>query len=94
MDYTTLTKWTLTEWTDDMEAMARDKYVPMIMSVGATRVRMIRTGELTFSVVTDYKDEATAKAATAKIAEIRLGARSEFSMTMDDEASGSVFAEG
>ena len=39
-----------------MEALARDKFVPMIMSSGASKVQMVRTGDLSFSVVTEYED--------------------------------------
>ena len=42
MAYATLSSWTTTEWTDDLEAVARDKFVPLIMGVGATGVPLIR----------------------------------------------------
>ena len=63
MAYSTISHWTTTEWNDDLESIARDKFVPMILSVGAARVQMIQTGDMTFSVVTEYADEAAAKAA-------------------------------
>ena len=94
MAYATVSNWTTTEWTDELEASARDKFVPLIMSVGASRVQMIRTGELSFSVVTEYADEATANAAQSKIAEIRAQASGELSMTMITAAAGGVFATG
>jgi hypothetical protein len=50
MAYASISNWTTTEWNDELEAIARDKFVPLIMSVGASRVEMIRTGELSFSV--------------------------------------------
>ena len=46
-----------------MEAMARDQFAPLIMKVGAQSVDFIQTGDLTFSVVTKYADEATGIAA-------------------------------
>lgn len=94
MAYSTVSHWTATEWNDELEAIARDKFVPLIKSVGASRVQMIRTGDLTFSVVTEYSDEATANAALAKIAEIREQAAQELPMTMNSASAGAVFASG
>jgi len=94
MAYSTVSNWTATEWNDELEAIARDKFVPLIKSVGASRVQMIRTGELNFSVVTEYSDEASANAAQAKIAEIREQAAQELPMTMSSSSAGAVFAQG
>ena len=92
MAYSTISHWTATEWNDGLEAIARDKFVPLIMSVGAARVQMIRTGDLTFSVVTEYADEAAAMAAQERITEIRAQAADELPMSMDSTAAGGVFA--
>ena len=94
MAYSTISNWTATEWNDDLEAIARDKFVPLIMSVGASRVQMIRTSDLTFTVVTEYSDEAAGLAAQARITEIRGQAADELPMTMDGASAGSVFASG
>jgi len=94
MTYSTLSNWTTTEWNDELEAVARDKFVPLILGVGATRVQMIRTGGRSFSVVTEYPDEATANAASSKIAEIRSTATNELPMTMSSTTAGGVFANG
>ena len=94
MAYATLSSWTTTEWTDDLEAVARDKFVPLIMGVGATGVQMIRTGEYSFTVVTHYVDEDTALAAQEKIAQIRGTAADELPISMDGAAGGEVFASG
>ena len=92
MAYATVSSWTTTAWTDEMEAAAKDKFIPMIMSAGASRVQFIRTGDLSFSVVTEYSDEATADAAQAKITHIRAQASGEMPMSMSGTASGGVFA--
>jgi len=94
MSYATVSHWTTTEWTDEIEAIAREKFVPLIMSVGASRVRMIRTGDLSFCVVTEYSDAKSAEAAQNKIAEIRSQAASELPMTMADAHGGDIFAQG
>jgi hypothetical protein len=75
-----------------MEALAREKFVPMIMAVGADRVRMVRTGDHSFCVVTEYPDAATAQAAQARIAEIRAEATDEMPMTMASVEAGDIFA--
>jgi hypothetical protein len=94
MTYSTVSNWTTTEWNDELEAVARDKFVPLIMGAGASRVQMIRTGDLSFSVVTEYVDEAAANVAQAKITEIRSQAADELPMTMSSAAGGGVFANG
>ena len=92
--FSTISEWTTTERNDDLEAIARDKFVPLILSVGATRVQMIRTGEMTFTVVTEYADEAAAQAAQERIAQIRAQAADELPMSMSGTAAGGVFASG
>ena len=92
MSYSTLSHWECTEWTEQMEALAREKYVPLIMSVGASNVTMVRTGELSFSVLSQYADQATAEAAQAKIADIRAGATEELPMSMVSVTAGDVIA--
>ena len=94
MAYSAISNWTATEWNDGLEAIARDTFVPLIMSVGASRVQMIRTGDLTFTVVTEYADEASANAAQERIAEIRAKAADELPMMMDSASAGGVFASG
>tara|TARA_R110002124_G_scaffold65212_4_gene178530 strand:- start:5721 stop:6005 length:285 start_codon:yes stop_codon:yes gene_type:complete len=94
MAYAAISHWKATEWTDEMEAIARDTFVPLILSVGAQRVQMIRTGDLTFSVVTEYADEAAAQAAQDRIAEIRAKAANELPMSMTETSTGDVFASG
>jgi hypothetical protein len=92
MGYLTVSTWTTTEWTDALEAVARDRFLPLIMTAGASGVRMIRTGDLSFSVVTEYDSEANAASAQAKIADIRAKATEELPMTMTGVSAGAVFA--
>ena len=61
------------------------------MSCGASCVDFIKTGELTFSVVTRYTDEATAKAAAQKIAEIREKAATDLPVKMISDVKGAAF---
>ena len=92
MAYVTLTLWSASEMSDEMIATANEKYVPLVMSVGATGVQMVRTGDLTMCVITQYSDAATAAAAQEKIAEVRKQAAGEFTMTMEGVHAGEVFA--
>ena len=94
MAFSSISHWTTTEWNDELETIARDKFVPLILAVGASGVQMIRTGDLTFTVVTSYSDEATANAAQAKVAEIRAQAADELPMSMNSMEAGSIFASG
>ncbi len=90
MAYVTISHWTATEMTDEMIATANEKFVPMIISVGASGVQMVRTGDLSMSVVTQYADTATA--AQQKITDIRAQAAGDFPMTMDSAHGGEVIA--
>ncbi len=77
-----------------MESLAREKFVPMIISAGADRVQMIRTGDRSFCVVTEYADAQAAEKAQERIAEIRTGAAEDLPMTMASVSAGVVFANG
>lgn len=92
MAFLTITHWNTTEWNDEMEATARDKFVPLILSAGATRVQMVRTGDKSFSVVTEYTDEKAAQAAQDKMAEIRSQAAETLPTTMESASGGTVYA--
>ncbi len=76
--------------TDEMTALANEKFVPLIMATGASGVQMVRTGNLGLSDVTHYADAAAAETAQARIAEIRSQAASDFPMTMDSAHGGEV----
>ena len=45
MSYYTISHWEADEWTDEMEAIAKDKFGPMIMAVGASSVDFVQTGD-------------------------------------------------
>ncbi|MEO9573891.1 MAG: hypothetical protein ABJ263_14335 [Tateyamaria sp.] len=94
MSYYSVSHWAATEWTDEMEALARDKYVPMVKALGAQSVDMIRTGDLSFVVVTKYADAAAGQAAQSRIDEIRDQAAEELPMKMTSVERGSSFASG
>ncbi|MFQ3184013.1 MAG: hypothetical protein ACI9RO_001464 [Alteromonas macleodii] len=90
MSFITVSLWTATEITDEMITRATDKFIPMIMSLGASNVKMVRTGDLSMCVVTQYPDATAAGLAQAKIAEIRDQVASEFPMTLKNVHGGEV----
>ena len=94
MTYCTVSHWNATEWNDELEATAREKFVPLIISIGAVKVQMIRTGDLSFCVVTEYPDAMAAETGLARIAEIRSQAADELPMSMASSHAGEVFAYG
>jgi len=67
---------------------------PLIEPVGTIHVRMIRTGDLSFCVVTEYADAQTAEEAKGKTGEIRNQAATGPSMTMVYACGGGIFAQG
>ena len=92
MSYVTISLWNATEWSDEMENLAREKFVPLVMSMDASSVKMVQTGELSFAVITTYDSEETATAAQQRIAEIRAQAATEMSMKIESSMRGGVFA--
>jgi hypothetical protein len=91
MAYVTITHWTATEMTDKMIAIANEKYVPMVIQVGASSVQLVRTGDLSMCVITQYSDASTAQSAKEGIAHIRSQAASEFPMKITSTCGGEVF---
>ena len=91
MSYYTISRWEADEWADEMEAIAKDKFGPMIMAVGASSVDFVQTGDKTMCVVTKYKDEATGTVALAKITEIRGQAATTMPIRMISDVKGSAF---
>jgi hypothetical protein len=92
--FVTVTLWTATEITEDMMAIINEKYVPMVLAVGASGIQLVRTGDLSMCVITQYADADTANTAKQRIAHIRSQAASEFPMTITSTHGGEVFGSG
>ena len=90
MAFVTVSHWTSTEISEEMISTANEKFIPLIMGVGASEVQMVRTGELTLCVVTQYPDAEAAQTAQSKIAEIREQVAQDFPMTMVSAHAGAV----
>ena len=82
MAFVTVSHWTSTEISDEMILTANEKFIPLIMRVGASGVQIVRSGELSLCVETLYPDAAADQTAQAKIAEIREQLAKDFSMIM------------
>ena len=92
MSIYTVSHWEANSWDPEDEIKAKEKYVPMIMSLGAVSVKMCKTDELKFMVITEWTDGDKAKEAAEKIAQIREQASEEFENTMLSSHMGTVFA--
>ena len=62
------------------------------MSMGAKSVKMCKTGELNFMVITEWSNGQVAKEAEDKIAIIREQASEEFDNTMISSHASETFA--
>lgn len=70
-----------------MIAKANEKFVPLILANGATGVQMVRTGDMSTCVITQYADAA---AAQAKVAGLREQVAKEFPMSLTSAHSRDV----
>ena len=82
MSFITVSHWEAKTWNKEDEAKATEKYIPMILSMGANSVKMCKTDELKFMVVTEWSNGQVAKEAAEKIASIREQASEEFDNVM------------
>ena len=74
------------------QAHAKKVLSVAVHNLGASSVKMVQTGELSFAVITTYDSEETATAAQQRIAEIRAQAATEMPMKMESSMQGGVFA--
>ena len=90
--YVTMSHWEASEMTDEMIETMQNKFMPMIKSLGADRCFEVQTSETTVTIVTVYPDEATKKAATEKIAEIRAQGADTLNATLVKAEEGPIVA--
>ena len=94
MSFFTVSHWEAKTCNKEDEAKATEKYVPMILSLGANSVKMCKTEELKFMVITEWPNGAVAKEAADKIASVREQASEEFDNVMISSHAGETFASG
>ena len=92
MSFIIVSHWEAKTWNKEDETKATEKYIPMIMSMGAKSVKMCKTDELKFMVITEWSNGLVAKEAADKIASIREQASEEFDNIMISSHAGETFA--
>jgi hypothetical protein len=97
MTYATISQWTSSvsresEAGKNNEKTAQEKYIPGLKALGALHAYFIYTGDMTFSVITIYPDEAVASAAIAKQNAMRSQAAADMPVSLISEARGAIFA--
>ncbi|MCZ7676966.1 MAG: hypothetical protein M5U35_15365 [Roseovarius sp.] len=95
MRYVTITTWETTSGADYDLALrsVREKRLPALREMGASRVTVVRTSDRTSAVITEWPDEMTRDAAEAAIAAVRDKVRREDMIRMTGEMKGAVVAE-
>ena len=94
MSFFTVSHWEAKTWNKENEAKANEKYIPMILSLGANSVKTCKTEELKFMVITERPNGAVAKEAAKKIARVREQDTKEFDNVMISCNAGETFASG
>lgn len=95
MRYVTITTWEIADGADyDISIRnIRERRLPALRELGATRVTVIRTSDRTSAAISEWPDEATRNAAEAAIAEVRRKVHVDDLARMTGEMKGAVVAE-
>jgi hypothetical protein len=95
MRYVTITTWEIGDGNDYDLAMQgiRDRRLPALKELGASRVTIVRTSERTSAAITEWPDEATRDAAENAIKEVRRKIHNEDLARLTGEMQGAVVAE-
>lgn len=95
MPYITITTWEIADGTDyDVSLRGiREKRLPALKGLGATRVTIVRTSDRTSAAISEWPDKATRDAAEQAIEEVRKNLHREDLSRMTGEVKGAVVAE-
>jgi histone H3/H4 len=95
MRYVTITTWENADGVDyDVILRSiREKRLPALREMGATRVTLVRTSDRTTAAITEWPDQMTRDAAEAAIEAVRATVHSEDMTRMTGEMRGAVVAE-
>ena len=95
MPYVTITTWEIADGTDYDVTMRgiRDKRLPALKELGATRVTVVRTSDRTSAAISEWPDKMTRDAAAAAIATVRDKVHHEDMSRMTGEMRGEVVAQ-
>ena len=94
MEYTTITTWELLDAVDFDLTMQRirDKRLPALRELGASRVSVVRTSERTLAAISEWPDKPTRDAAALAINSVRKKVKTEDHTRMTGEFAGEVVA--
>lgn len=95
MPYVTITTWEIADGTDYDLTMRtiRERRLPALKELGATRVTVVRTSDRTSAAITEWPDQATRDAAETAIEKVRHNVHHEDMSRMTGEFKGEVVAE-
>jgi hypothetical protein len=95
MPYVTITTWEIADGSDYDVALRniREKRLPALKQLGATRVSVVRTSDRTSAAITEWPDLVTRDAAEHAIQEVRKKVHAEDLSRMTGEMKGEVVAE-
>lgn len=95
MAYITITTWEVADGTDyDISLRGiREKRLPALKALGATRVTIVRTSDRTSAAISEWPDKATRDAAEQAIEDVRKNLHREDLSRMTGEMKGAVVAE-
>ncbi|MEP2027223.1 MAG: hypothetical protein ABJI96_00795 [Paracoccaceae bacterium] len=95
MPYVTITTWEVADGTDYDVAMRgiRNKRLPALKELGATRVCVVRTSDRTSAAITEWPDIVTRDTADHAIEEVRKKVHTEDLSRMTGEMKGEVVAQ-
>jgi hypothetical protein len=95
MPYVTITTWEIADGSDYDVALRsiREKRLPALKQLGATRVSVVRTSDRTSAAITEWPDLVTRDAAEHAIQEVRKKVHTEDLSRMTGEMKGEVVAD-
>ncbi len=95
MTYVTITTWEVPEGVAQEVSLRnlREKRLPALKKLGATRITVIRTSPRTTAAISEWPDQRTRDEAYQMIALVREKLRSDDGSRMTGELLGEVIAE-
>ena len=91
MSFIPVSHWESKTWNNENETKATEKYFPIIMSMLVKSVKMCKSDEQNFMVITEQSNGQVAKKATDKIASVKEEAF-EFNIIIISSYAGETFA--
>ena len=95
MAYVTITTWELADGADFETNMAtvRERRLPALRQMGATRVTVVRTSDRTTAVISEWPDARTRDDAMHLVEEVRRKVHAHDGFRLTGEMKGAVAAE-